>query len=581
MVERCAPGADYRLLIIGYKLVAAARREPPQVWGDGTHTIRELVEAVNADPRRGEDHATCLSKIPLDAIALGVLSEQGYTPESVPRNGTNVLLRRNANLSTGGSATDVTDDVHREVAARAIDAARMVGLDICGVDVICRDITRPLEEQGGAIVELNAAPGFRMHLEPSAGKGRPVGDAVISTLFPDGTDGRVPLVAVSGTNGKTTTVRLVAHLLRTHGKRVGMTCTDGVYVDDQRIQTGDCSGPKSARTVLLNPSVEAAVLETARGGILREGLGFDRCDVAIVTNLGAGDHLGMGGIATVEDLAVVKRVVVENVAKNGTAVLNGADPLTVEMAPHCQGKVTLFAWESTCPSLVAHRAQGGRVVYVEGGAIWAALGTVTERVVSLGDLRFALGGRARFEVENAMAAVGAAWGLGLSWQLIRTGLASFACDSSTAPGRFNVMDHRGATLIVDYGHNPDALSALVQTVEQMPAGKRVALISAAGDRRDIDIVRQTEILGDAFDEVILYEDQCNRGRPEGEVMGLLRKGLTGRRRVKHVQEIRGEFVAIEACVNRLNRGDLALVLIDQIEPSLHFLADLMSARQVA
>ena len=319
MVERYLPGHDFRLLVVGNQLVAAARRDPPLVIGDGQHTVRELVAEVNKDPRRGEGHGTSLTKIRIDAIAEARLAAQNLTPDSVPIPGQRVILRNNANLSTGGTATDVTDSVHPEVAARAIEAAQTVGLDICGVDVVCETVIKPLEEQNGGIVEVNAAPGLRMHVSPSFGKGRDVGKAVIDHMYPDGGNGRVPVIAVTGTNGKTTTVRLTAHLLKSQGLRVGMTNTDGVYVNGRQIDSGDCSGPRSARNVLAHPDVDAAVLETARGGLLREGLAFDQCDVAIVTNLGGGDHLGLNYITTLEDLKVLKRVIVLNVAPTGTA----------------------------------------------------------------------------------------------------------------------------------------------------------------------------------------------------------------------------------------------------------------------
>jgi cyanophycin synthetase len=570
MVERFVPGRDFRLLVVGGKLVAAARREPPQVTGDGTRTVRDLVDEVNSDPRRRDGHATSLSRIRLDDIAVAVLADQGLAPDSVPPAGTVVALRRNANLSTGGTATDVTDDVHPDVAARAVDAARMVGLDICGVDVVCRRIDRPLADQAGAVVEVNAAPGFRMHLDPSYGKGRPVGEAVISTLYPSGDDGRIPVVSVAGTNGKTTTVRLIAHLLKTRGDRVGMTCSDGIYLDGRRVETGDCSGPKSARSVLLNPRVDSAVFETARGGILREGLAFDRCDVAVVTNIGTGDHLGLSFITTVEDLAVVKRVIVQNVSPTGMAVLNAADPHTAAMASSCPGSVTFFARSADAPVLAAHRSRGGRVVFQDGEAIVAAEGGREQRI-ALSDVPLTRNGTVGFQVENAVAAVGAAWGLNLAWDAIRAGLATFVNDPRTAPGRFNVMDYRGATLIADYGHNPDAIAALVAAIDRMPARRRVIVISAAGDRRDADIRRQGELIGDAFDDIVLYQDQCQRGRSDGEVLALLREGLGCARRASWTTEIRGEFLAIDAGLARLGPGDVALVLIDQVEESLAYL----------
>jgi cyanophycin synthetase len=577
LVEKFAPGADYRLLVIGNKLVAAARREPPKVRGDGTRTIRELVDDVNQDPRRGEDHATSLSKISLDAIALGVLAEQGLTPDAVPGENVVVVLRRNANLSTGGSATDVTDEVHPDVAARAVDTARMIGLDICGVDVVCQDVRRPLEGQGGVIVEANAAPGLRMHLEPSYGKGRPVGEAIVGTLYGPGDDGRIPIVGVSGNNGKTTTVRLLAHIFRTQGKCVGMTCTDGVYVNDRRVDTGDCSGPKSARSVLLNPRVEAAVLETARGGILREGLGYDRCQVAIVTNIGEGDHLGMQGVSTSDQLAHVKRVLVENVAPGGFAVLNGADPHTVAMASSCPGGVAFFALDPGTPALAAHRAKGGRVLFVENGAIMASEGREQTRVLELESIPFTMGGLLGFQVENAMAAVGAAWSVGVAWDDVRQALRTFATDVKTAPGRFNVIRHGDATLVADYGHNADALLALVEALDHLPAKRRVIAITAAGDRRDVDIVRLGEIVGASFDEVILFEDACNRGRADGEVMGLLRRGVDKGGRTRQVEEVKGEFPAMELCIRHTGPGELGALMVDQVEEALDFIGKVLAA----
>jgi cyanophycin synthetase len=574
MVEKFLPGGDYRLLVVGDKLVAAARRDPPHVVGDGALTVKQLVDKVNADPRRGDGHATSLTKIRFDDIAVARLTQQGLTPESVPEKGRRVILRNNANLSTGGTATDVTDDVHPEVAARAIAAAQVVGLHVCGVDVVAEGVLRPLEEMGGGIVEVNAAPGLRMHLSPSFGKGRNVGEAIVGHLFGTGQkseDGRVPVVAVTGTNGKTTVSRLIAHLFASCGLKVGMTNTDGVYVDGRQIDSGDCSGPKSARNVLMHPDVEAAVLETARGGILREGLGFDRCQVAVVTNIGAGDHLGMNFLNTPEDLVLVKRVIVQNVASNGFAVLNATDPLSANMAAVCPGQVIYFASDRHHPLMATHRAQGKRCVYVDGDQLVAAQGAWRESI-PLRDIPLTRGGAIGFQVENAMAAVAAAWGVGLDWDTVRRGVASFANDADNAPGRFNVMDYRGATVIADYGHNGDAMKALVSAVAALPGNKRTVVISGAGDRRDEDIRVQTQILGEAFDEVILYEDACQRGRAPGEVVALLRQGLEGAARTRHVEEIVGEFVAIDRALSKLNPGDLCLVLVDQVEDALAHLA---------
>lgn len=578
LVERFMPGNDFRLLVVGDKLVAAARRDPPKVVGDGVHTIAELVAQVNSDPRRGSGHATSLTKIRFDEIAKATLATQGFNAESVPAKGQRVNLRNNANLSTGGSATDVTDDVHPEVAARAIAAAHMVGLDICGVDVVCDTILRPLEEQGGGIVEVNAAPGLRMHLSPSFGKGRAVGEAIISSMFKKGQDGRIPIVAVTGTNGKTTTVRLISHLLTQNGLKVGMTNTDGVYVNGDCIDTGDCSGPKSARSVLLHPDVDAAVLETARGGILREGLAFDKCDVAVVTNVGSGDHLGLNYITTVNELAVLKRVIVQNVASTGAAVLNAADPIVASMAAKCKGEVIFFAADKNNAVMATHRAQGQAVVYVEGKHLIASKGDMLQSI-PLEDVPITLGGAIGFQVDNVMASVAAAWSLGLSWDVIRKGLANFSNDSHNAAGRFNMFKFRGATVIADYGHNPDAMLALVQAVQALPASRRSVVISGAGDRRDQDIRQQTEILGDAFDEVVMFEDQCQRGRNDGEVLALLRAGLANAKRTQQQSEVFGEFLAIDTAMDKLQAGELCLVLVDQVEEAMAHIAAKVAAAQ--
>jgi cyanophycin synthetase len=580
LVEKFLPGSDYRLLVVGNKLVAAARREPPLVVGDGIHTVKELVDKVNADPRRGDGHSTSLTKIKFDDIAIGRLKLQDMEPNSVPEKGRRVILRNNANLSTGGTATDVTDDVHAEVAARVVVAAQMVGVDVCGVDVVCESVLKPLEEQNGGIVEVNAAPGLRMHISPSFGKGRNVGKAIIDYMYPNGDNGRIPVVAVTGTNGKTTTVRLTAHILKANQLRVGMTNTDGVYVNGRQIDDGDCSGPRSARNVLMHPDVDAAVFETARGGLLREGLAFDRCQVAIVTNIGSGDHLGLNYITTVEDLSVLKRVVVLNVAIDGMAVLNATDPQVAMMARMCPGDVTFFALDAHHPVLATHRAQGKRVVYTENGSIVAQQGKQFFRI-PLSDVPLTRQGQIGFQTENVMASVGAAWALNVPWDTIAQGLSTFISDIQGVPGRFNVFDYKGATLIADYGHNPDAIQALVHAVDNMPAEKRVVVISGAGDRRDQDIRDQTQILGAAFDEVILYQDACQRGRSDGEVIQLLRDGLNGAVRTQYVQDIQGEFNAIDAALARLSAGDLCLILIDQVEAALAYIQGKVKESQVA
>jgi cyanophycin synthetase len=576
VVEKYVPGLDHRLLVVGGKLAAAALREPAHVGGDGRSKISELIAAANRDPRRSDGHATALSWIKIDPIATEVLAEQGYTPESIPPEGTRVWIRRNANLSTGGTATDVTERVHPEVAAQAVDAARAVGLDVAGVDIVAEDIGRPLAEQGGAVVEVNAGPGLRMHLESSAGSPRPVGTAIVDALFPPGEAGRIPVAAVTGVNGKTTTTRLLAHLLQSAGVYVGMTCTDGIYLDGRHTETRDCSGPQSARSVLLNARVETAVLETARGGILREGLGFDRCDVAIVTNLGKGDHLGLRGIETLDELARVKEVVVRAVAPEGFAILNAADARVAAMAPACPGRVVFFAHDSEHPLLRSHLTEGGRAAFARAGKLILADGAREELSLDQEELPFAHHG-IPFQLENALAAAAAAWCLGQSLETIRKGLQTFTGSAEQVPGRFNVLDAGEATVIVDYAHNPSAVAALVTALEVFPHPYRTLVFSGC-NRRDIDLIEMGEEAGHAFDRVVLYADWGHSGRGDGELNAVLRQGLKRGRRVREVIETATEREALESALNSLRPGELLVIGVEAIEESLAFVQEQLHIR---
>jgi cyanophycin synthetase len=577
IVESYAEGSDFRLLIVGDKLVAAARREPANVIGDGQHTIRQLVETENKNPLRSDGHATPLSFLPLDGLALEVLASQGFMPESIPAAGQRVLIRRNANLSSGGTATDVTDFIHPEIAARAVDAAKAVGLDICGIDVVVRDISRPLEVQGGVVVEVNAGPGLRMHLAPSSGTPRPVGDAIVDMMFSEGRTGRIPIVAVTGVNGKTTTTRLCAHIFRSLGRRVGMTNTEGIYFDDRRIETGDCSGPQSAQKVLANPLVDVAVLETARGGVLRAGLGFDRCDVAIVTNVGEGDHLGLGGVNDLETLAKVKRVIVDVVPRHGAAVLNAAEALVVAMAEHCKGSVIYFAHSPENEVIQKHRAAGGRAVFVKRDFVVLAEGDVEIPLVALAHVPVTHGGRIRFQIENVLAAVAAASALGVPRDSIRSALETFSPHLDGSPGRFNLLQVNGATVVVDYGHNTSALGALIDAFKHFPETRRRALFSAAGDRRDCDMIELGRMLGDHFDSVILYEDRYVRGRAEGEIMRLMRQGIAQGKRAAEVEEIRGSIASVERALTTVKPGELLLLQADEIDVTVDYLKGYLAA----
>lgn len=571
LVEEHIKGKDYRLLVVGNHLVAAAQRVPAQVFGDGKHTVAELIERENADPRRGDYHALPLSRIPLDDISRAVLADQGLTPDSIPPAGTVVLIRRNANLSTGGTSVDVTDAVHPVNASLAVDAARSVGLDIAGVDIVTEDISIPLEEQGGKVIEVNASPGLRMHVAPSEGQGRPVGESIVDMLFPDGATGRIPIVAVTGVNGKTTTTRFIAHILKSTGFYTGMVCSDGIYIDGRRIEKGDCSGPRSARSVLLNPFVDAAVLEAARGGIIREGLGFDRCDVGVVTNIEGGDHLDLFDINTLQKLAAVKRTVIESVAENGTAVLNALDPLVAEMAKHCKGSVLYFSSRDLSPVVKEHCRAGGRAIFVRGSAVILAEGEVEHHFAYLDQIPLTHGGTIRFQVENALASIGAAWALGLPIDKILSSAKQFFANFVNVPGRFNVVHQNGSTIIVDYGHNPSSLKAVVEALGNYTYRRRIAIYSTAGDRRDCDIVLQGRLLGEAFDSVILYEDHYTRGREKGEIIRLFRQGLEGTSRVKEIQEIYGSLTAIDFAMNNLTSESLLLIQADEVDETVEYM----------
>ena len=575
VVERFVMGGDYRVLVVGGRMVAAARRHPPIVIGDGFSTIRQLVDRVNEDPRRCGDHATSLSPMVVDEVAVAVLREQGLTDHSVPDAGRSVLLRRNANLSTGGSAEDVTDIVHPEVAARAIEAARIVGLDVAGIDLVMDDVTKSLESQRGVVIEVNAAPGLRMHLEPTVGTPRNVGAAIVDSLFGPGDDGRIPTASVTGTNGKTTVVRLISHLAATGGATVGTTCTEGVWIGGRPIDAGDCSGPKSARRVLANPAVTTAVFEAARGGILREGCGFDLCDVAVVTNIASGDHLGIAEIDTPEQIAWVKGAIVAAVRPSGAAVLNAADPLVVAMKKWCKGQVVYFDANPANPVIVEHLAQGGLAATVRDGWIVLCDGPRETRLAHLDRVPLVHRGLVDFQVENVLASAAAAWRLGVPLELVRLGLESFSSGSSGSPGRFNLLDLDGASIVVDYGHNVPSLERICGSLMKFPHPRRTAVYSAAGDRRDEDLVAQGRLLAGAFDRVVIYEDAYIRGREPGEITRLITQGIReGMAAGKPVRiEIGGDWATSASTVlDAVTKGDLVLLQADTIEQTIPWLS---------
>jgi cyanophycin synthetase len=524
LVERYIEGEDFRLLVVDGKMVAAARRDPASVVGDGRSTIAELVAEVNRDPRRREGHGSVLTRIRLDEAADLVLGQQELARDSVPEPGRVVRLRSNGNLSTGGTATDVTDAVHAANVHVAEMAAQILALDVAGIDILCRDIRRPLQEQGGAIVEVNAAPGLRMHIQPTNGTPRDVGTPIVEMLYPEGARSRIPIIAITGTNGKTTVTRLVARMYETARMVVGMTTTEGTFIGNEQVLEGDCSGPRSAKAVLLHPCVEVAVLETARGGILREGLAFDCCRVGVVTNISP-DHLGLKGINTIEDLARVKQVVVENVDDDGVAVLNADDPLVAEMAAAARGSVIYFGTDARNPVLAAHLAEKGRAVLLQDNAIVLARDGQHDTLVTLDRVPFTAGGKIRFQVQNALAAAAAAWGAGLNPAMIVRALTTFSTDDETVPGRFNVSEINGVQVVVDYGHNAAAVAALGQAIEALGPRRTVMLLSLPGDRRDEDLCATMDASIPFVDEYVFYDSEDLRGREAGALPRLLQSRL--------------------------------------------------------
>lgn len=569
IVERYFRGSDHRLLVVGGKLVAAAQRQPAQVVADGRHTIKQLVEMVNADPRRGHGHGSALTRIKMDAAAELTLTKQDYTWESIPSVGELVFLRDNSNLSTGGTAVDVTDEVHPDNAALAVLAAQTIGLDIAGVDVICESIKRPLHDQGGGIVEVNAAPGLRMHVYPSEGKGRPVGEAIIDMLFPrEGRhQARVPLIAVTGTNGKTTVTRMIAHVYSTMKLYVGMTSTDGIYFNGVRRVKSDASGPRSAEAVLQHPLVEVAVLETARGGILRSGLAWDRSMVSVVLNV-ASDHLGLEGIETPERLARVKRVVLESVWRKGYGVLNAEDSLVVDMAEHCPGKIIYFGMDCSGSVLSGHLAAGGRAVYVDDKWIIFAEGSTEQKLMRVTEIPATYNGLIPFQVQNSMAAAAACWGADVPLDSIRLGLRTFQADEKNAPGRFNMFTFGKARVIVDYGHNPHALRAVQAAVAQLKPRRSIGVVASPGDRRDADIQELATVAAHTFDWVIVREDDDLRGRERGEVARLISDTIQRTRPSLPLSVILDEQEAVGQALEMARANDLVVLFVDHVDETI-------------
>jgi cyanophycin synthetase len=533
-----------------------------------------------ATPRRGHPFVHTERLTTPEQVRQGYERAASHGPEvliekAVAGQGWRLLLAGDrlvsawpASAAPGHGAADMTGSVHAEVIETAATAARALGLHVAWVDVVAEDIGRPLEAQGGAVVGVQADVGASPHLPATVPVDR-LGEAIVADLFPPPQNGRIPIVAITGVNGKTTTTRLIAHIAARVHRCVGMTCTEGIYIGGKRIEVGDCSGPQSAATVLQNRKVDVAVLETARGGILRAGLGFDRCNVAVVTNIADGDHLGVAGIETPEQLALVKRTVVDVVLPEGAAVLKADDPLVAQMAEHSGGGVIFFARDGRHPVIVAHRARQGRAAFVRDGRIILAEGPQEIPLAPLECVPLTHRGQVGFQIENALAAAAAAWALGIPCETIRAGLETFGTRMDTTPGRFNLLAIHGATVLMDYGHNVHAISCLLESLEQLPHPRRIAVFSVAGDRRDEDFVRQGELLGEHFDRVLIYEDDdCFRGRKPGEIAALLRKGLSRGRRVREIEVIDGAVRAAQIALESARPADLVFIQLDRVDETI-------------
>ncbi|MBB1597234.1 cyanophycin synthetase [Achromobacter sp. UMC46] len=560
IVERFVLGNEHRLLVVGNRMVAAAAGELAWVTGDGKSTITALIDSqINTDPRRGRTENHPLNPVRLDSAARLEIARQGLSEDSVPDDGQRVLVQRSGNV-----AFDVTDRVHPSIAATVTLAARVVGLDIAGVDLVAEDISRPLAEQRGAIVEVNAGPGLLMHLKPADGTPRPVGRAIVDHLFPEGDAGRIPIVGVTGTNGKTVVARLVARLLHLSGKRTGLACSEGLYLDRRLVQKGDRADFASGTRLLMNRNVDAAVIENDSGVILGQGLAYDRCQVGVVTNIDDADHLGDFDINETERMFNVFRTQVDVVLPTGAAVLNARDPRVVEMAELCDGAVIFFGIDPALPAIADHLQQDGRAVFVRDGSIILAQGAREERLADVAAIPLTHGGRVAFQVENVLAAVGSAWALDIPVELIRAGIETFDIDQADAPWQFTLFERNGGTVVVDDVHNASALRPLIAAIDQFPSATRAVVYSAGADRRDADLIEQGRLLGDAFDRVVLYDDKTVASkRPDGQARALLRQGLSQGSRVKDIQDEPDHGKAIESVLNGIAAGDFALLQSDE------------------
>ncbi len=565
--EKFITGRDFRLLVINYKFVAAALRTPAAVIGDGKHTIQELIDVVNQDPRRGYGHEKVLTSIKVDDFTMDMLNKKEYTLDTVLADKEELWLKPTANLSTGGTATDVTDFVHPTNIFMAERIARIIGLDICGIDIMAPDLSVPITENGGAILEVNAAPGFRMHLDPTEGLPRNVAEPVIDMLYPPGTSARIPIIAISGTNGKTTTTRLIAHIVKQIGHKVGYTTTDGVYIQNQLMVKGDCTGPVSAEFVLKDPTVDFAVLECARGGLLRAGLGFHNCDVAVVTNVAA-DHLGLQGIDTIEKLARVKGVVPQTVFPEGYAILNADDDLVYAMREGLQCKVALFSLHEDSQRIKEHCAKGGLAAVYEHGYVTILKGGWKIRVEKVTNIPITFSGKAEFNISNVLGATLAAYVRDFKTEDIRLALQTFVPSPAMTPGRMNMFNFKNFTVMLDYAHNTHGIQAIGKYVQSVDAPLKVGIVAGVGDRRDEDIISLGEESAKIFDEIIIRQDKNLRGRTEEEMIELMTRGIKNIDPLKKITLFRKESEAIDHAIATAQKDSFIVVISDVVPDAL-------------
>lgn len=566
VVEQSIVGRDYRLLVVNGQLVAASERKPAYLEGDGFHSVKELLEIVNQNPLRGEEHEKPLTKIKIDPIVLMILAKNNLTLDSIPGEGEIIYLRENGNLSTGGTPTDVLAKVHPFNVQLAVRAAGIVGLDVAGIDIVALDIAEPINGQNGAVIEVNAAPGIRMHQPPLAQGEIDVAGAIIEGLFPLGTNGRIPIVAITGTNGKTTTTRMIGHTLSQAGYQVGMTTTDGIYLNNQCIIQGDMTGPQGARTVLQDSATDIAVLETARGGIVRAGLGFDWSDVGVITNI-SDDHLGQDGIEDLEDLIYVKSLVLETVKDKGYVVLNGDDPHLGKILEAVPPKVDViyFALSQDNLAIKKHLEKGQRAVYLKNGYLTIGQGQQETPLLAVEDLPASYEGKAIYNIQNALAAIGALTALRLPIREIKKGLNSFNCNDQQNPGRTNLVEMGEFKVLIDYGHNPAGYRAVAQLIREVKPNRAIGIIGVPGDRQDKLILEIGQIAATTFQEIIIKEDQDLRGRKSLEVAQLLCQGALAMGMGKEkISIIPSEQEALEIALRQAGKGDLIVVFYEKL-----------------